>query len=52
MQPVFQGELPLNNDYEPKDLMNFADIGKDAPELAAKFFDYYGSVFAGRVKLP
>lgn len=36
----------MNNYYEPKDLMNFSDIGKDAPELAAKFFDYYGSVFA------
>ena len=32
--------------YDPKDLGRFAEIGKEAPELARKFFDYYGSVFA------
>ena len=32
--------------YDPKDLGSFAEIGKDAPELAAKFFDYYNEVFA------
>lgn len=32
--------------YDPRDLEYFADIGKEAPELAEKFFDYYGSVFA------
>ena len=32
--------------YDPQDLPKFADIGKDAPELAKKFFDYYGAVFA------
>jgi alkylhydroperoxidase/carboxymuconolactone decarboxylase family protein len=32
--------------YDPTDLGRFAEIGKDAPELAAKFFDYYGAVFA------
>ncbi|BDV42366.1 alkyl hydroperoxide reductase AhpD [Geotalea uraniireducens] len=32
--------------YEPQDLERFAEIGKDAPELARKFFDYYGAVFA------
>lgn len=32
--------------YNPKDLDRFAEIGKDAPALAKKFFDYYGSVFA------
>ena len=32
--------------YDPKDLGKFADIGKEAPELAKKFFDYYGAVFA------
>ena len=32
--------------YDPNDLGKFAEIGKDAPELAAKFFDYYGAVFA------
>lgn len=32
--------------YEPDDLRKFAEIGKDAPALAEKFFDYYGAVFA------
>jgi 4-carboxymuconolactone decarboxylase len=32
--------------YDPSDLAAFADIGKEAPELARKFFDYYGAVFA------
>lgn len=32
--------------YDPKDLSRFKEIGKDAPELARKFFDYYNSVFA------
>jgi len=32
--------------YNPKDLQKFEEIGKDAPELAKKFFDYYGDVFA------
>jgi 4-carboxymuconolactone decarboxylase len=32
--------------YDPKDLARFAEIGKEAPELAQKFFDYYGAVFA------
>ena len=32
--------------YDPQDLGGFSEIGKDAPELAKKFFDYYGAVFA------
>jgi len=32
--------------YKPEDLPKFKEIGKDAPELAKKFFDYYGDVFA------
>jgi alkylhydroperoxidase/carboxymuconolactone decarboxylase family protein len=32
--------------YDPSDLDKFPEIGKDAPELAGKFFDYYGAVFA------
>jgi len=32
--------------YQPEDLPKFAEIGEDAPELAAKFFDYYNAVFA------
>jgi len=32
--------------YESGDLKKFGDIADFEPELAAKFFDYYGSVFA------
>lgn len=32
--------------YNPEDLAKFPEIGKDAPELGKKFFDYYGAVFA------
>ena len=32
--------------YAPEDLAKFEDIGKDAPESAKKFFEYYGEVFA------
>jgi 4-carboxymuconolactone decarboxylase len=32
--------------YDPKDLSRFPEIGKDAPELSKKFFDYYTAVFA------
>lgn len=31
--------------YKPEDLSKFSEIGKDAPDLAKKFFDYYNSVF-------
>ncbi|WP_221250846.1 arsenosugar biosynthesis-associated peroxidase-like protein [Desulfuromonas versatilis] len=36
----------MENYYDPADLPKFAEIGKEAPELAKKFFDYYGQVFA------
>jgi len=32
--------------YNPEDLGKFEEIGKNAPELAKKFFDYYAAVFA------
>ena len=32
--------------YKREHLENFADIGEGNDELARKFFDYYGSVFA------
>jgi 4-carboxymuconolactone decarboxylase len=32
--------------YDPRDLEGFGEIGKDAPGLAEKFFDYYAAVFA------
>ncbi|MEX0927792.1 MAG: arsenosugar biosynthesis-associated peroxidase-like protein [Balneolales bacterium] len=31
--------------YDPDDLKKFPDIAEFQPELAKKFFDYYGSVF-------
>lgn len=31
--------------YDPADLATFGEIGKDAPELAKKFFEYYVEVF-------
>jgi 4-carboxymuconolactone decarboxylase len=32
--------------YRPQDLPKFPEIGKAAPVLAQKFFDYYQTVFA------
>ena len=32
--------------YKPEDLLKFEEIGKEAPELAKKFFEYYAAVFA------
>jgi alkylhydroperoxidase/carboxymuconolactone decarboxylase family protein len=32
--------------YHSHDLARFPEIGKNQPELAKKFFDYYGAVFA------
>ena len=32
--------------YDARDLPRFGEIGNDAPELARKFFDWYGAVFA------
>jgi alkylhydroperoxidase/carboxymuconolactone decarboxylase family protein len=31
--------------YDPADLARFSEIGEHAPELAKKFFDWYGAVF-------
>lgn len=36
----------MNTYYNPEDLEKFGTIGEKAPELAEKFFDYYGNVFA------
>ena len=30
--------------YNPEDLPKFSDIGKEAPDLAKKFFEYYNHV--------
>ncbi|MBX3272850.1 MAG: arsenosugar biosynthesis-associated peroxidase-like protein [Sandaracinaceae bacterium] len=32
--------------YDPDDLSRFGEIGAHAPELAKKFFEWYGAVFA------
>lgn len=32
--------------YKPEDLPKFEEIGKEAPELAKRFFDYYNAVFS------
>jgi len=32
--------------YKPEDLSKFEEIGKEAPDLAKKFFEYYAAVFA------
>jgi 4-carboxymuconolactone decarboxylase len=32
--------------YQPDHLKHFPDVGEGGPELARKFFDYYGAVFA------
>src|SRR5262249_45848315 len=32
--------------YNPHDLSRFPEIAKNCPELAKKFFDWYGAVFA------
>jgi len=36
----------MDSYYDPQDLDKFAEIGKNSPELAKKYFDYYGAVFA------
>ncbi len=32
--------------YRPEDLARFPEIGEHSPELAKRFFDWYGAVFA------
>ena len=32
--------------YNPEDLAKFPEVGRDAPEITRKFFDYYQAVFA------
>jgi alkylhydroperoxidase/carboxymuconolactone decarboxylase family protein len=31
--------------YKPQDLAKFGEMGNNCPELARKFFDWYGAVF-------
>src|ERR1700738_3034905 len=36
----------MANYYSDEDLARFPEIGKNVPDLAAKFFEWYGAVFA------
>jgi 4-carboxymuconolactone decarboxylase len=36
----------MNSYYKPEHLAHFGDIAEGNDELARKFFDYYGAVFA------
>ena len=36
----------MSHYYDPSDLANFPAIGEHAPALGAKFFEWYGAVFA------
>jgi 4-carboxymuconolactone decarboxylase len=36
----------MDHYYHPQDLPKFSEIGRDAPALAQKFFEYYQTVFA------
>ena len=38
-------ELMTDTYYKPEDLNKFSDIADFEPNLAKKFFDYYGDVF-------
>ena len=36
----------MSDYYDSRDLARFPEIGGNAPDLAKKFFDWYGAVFA------
>jgi len=42
----FPPEVFMETYYQPEDLKKFGEIGKEAPELGRKFFEYYEAVFA------
>jgi len=44
--PVPTDDQPHAHYYHAADLDRFSEIGEAAPDLARKFFDYYGAVFA------
>ena len=43
---ALQGDRVADHYYDNEHLARFSDIGKNSPELAAKFFDWYNAVFA------
>ena len=36
----------MDHYYKPEHLAHFGDVAEGSPDLARKFFDYYGAVFA------
>ena len=46
MLNINPGVFAVTTYYDSDDLAGFGDISEDAPELAAKFFEYYTLVFA------
>jgi 4-carboxymuconolactone decarboxylase len=47
LKPVITSqENNMETYYNPEDLSKLESIGEESPKLAAKFFDYYNSVFA------
>ncbi|MGA7936521.1 MAG: arsenosugar biosynthesis-associated peroxidase-like protein [Kovacikia sp.] len=43
---AIEGAHKMEQYYKPDHLSNFGQIGEGSPELAEKFFAYYGAVFA------
>jgi alkylhydroperoxidase/carboxymuconolactone decarboxylase family protein len=41
-----QSRAMSNHYYDARDLSRFGEVGKNAPDLARKFFEWYGAVFA------
>src|SRR5919202_6863410 len=46
MPPTDYNHRMANSYYDPADLRRFGEIGRNAPDLAKKFFDWYGAVFS------
>lgn len=45
-QQFTRSESSMETYYKPEDLPKFEEMGKEVPDLSAKFFDYYNAVFA------
>jgi alkylhydroperoxidase/carboxymuconolactone decarboxylase family protein len=43
--PILGALIPMDTYYKPEHLPNFGNIAEGNPELANKFFAYYGAVF-------
>lgn len=42
---ILRRETEMESYYKPEDLPKFEEIGKEAPDMAKKFFEYYTEVF-------